>query len=1792
VINNDDQESLVNDNSPVIVRADDYGNGSERVVITRLEVADGSYKLQSAFIPRFNKKGSVYPLSLIGQFAAGSFDNTGFISFLRFGEKQSFDTFLNCTKNLSDIFPLSFLNILPRGTEIRVNGVNFRRFYYHIIPYLNSLPSIYFGNDSNTGGSTEGFQLDGKSSYQIPKIGSEAVFSLSEGVGITSGFYRNNLSGVFEVEGIAIDVWLDERMKNTSIFWIDKLEVIKHDSINPGGTPEFMTRIWNSVVGWLSFWIDASGYDTTTQSNYQIYIFENDITNGAQAQLQIISDKLEAWTGLVTKVVLYDGVDWRKPHRITIRWNHIDQSDYELTVQLDDLEPKSFNYPSGLGAALNGFSANTLQILSAAGTNIKYWGFTQSGDYFPFVYAESNKGYFLPFNINLMDGITSVTGPNRRDDEGFKNLYSTDGTKTFISGKEPLLSYPEGEFLNLQFMQKGIEVGDNPWVRFLDGSNDGFELKLEWNALERSIDDHLLDEIDAGVQQNILNYRLSQWIANDWANWWLPTMVSMQTHPKYPTIFIYNGWYNRYIYGGSELSGLITQIESILTGDPTHENIADLEYTPLTHPFCYPNNIGFYFGNALAMPEKFDKSPQRMRKPFDMVEEGFGDFKDGDNISAATSPYWVFGGVANTEFIASYFEGGMRGRLIDNNVALSSLATFTFPIPSPSTPGFYEVSFDIYIEDNGSKWAICELREGGVNRVVVQFNEATMQIQFNGNAVQAWTAATWYHVIIHQVDATQGAITVNGNYYDNGGAYYANSGGNFAGAIAEFRIEGHSIRTPSYYIDNINAHWEVYPNIDNDDFIIYPSYLGHARPIEVVGLNDQWGFRDYGKYTATPNTHPTKFWVSFFVSASYGSDESNGEIIFYDVSGSEMFYLQVKPLRSANLANPSKTLTYASDSAETTTALTLMDRSWVGWLPLTIEIDADNSKANIYMHCQLVAGDIDLNGSLEGFGWVSFLNGLLTLPAGSNSIWREEDFQSFGEGAAINGGAQWTVVAGGTTTFTATIINGDVWGRFLDGDNTATLSGVYTFATPSPATPSGANQYSIKWEKNITSLTNNGLNIRVYDTVPANGEIDMQIRAGGALWNDAGAGFVNTGYTITTVQDIELIVQFISANTFNIYEDGDLVNTGGVLTVKTAWTGTVDILEFRTLANADDCDILFDNIDASWTENVPEGSLLIDAIQWSCLDDDGKEFKDRKRCDFILPYREYINPHLSTFYNNLNGPTNDDVTPLPPSNAQPNAAYDPGDWSSNYWLYDDQNLGGGQFRHYGGIIYNWYLWRFPYCFGGDFTMTGLASDAITMSRLRHTVSDADKETSGVWEFVWGGVIDYVAGTAGGELIATFDWNPSIGAWIPVDTLQPTNYMIRLVKRDGSDIVEVKIMDDSFPVAIFNNSKELHHYKVVWGVAFIRLYIDKKLVDERDYNSGSSFFLNYLIFHTAPVGGAAQTTRLYNVVFGAQCSNESDYKEGVLDIVPGGTLEQEGATGHLITRNEGTFFLNNSKDTWNWEKSHHWKTLTLDDSGEPVLDNPRVVQNNLIEYGKDGTDYYTMLHNPVNRDYQLHTGEQVGSKNTDLETYGKFFSLFTNNFKSDFLQTTMRLFDAFTFTNGYTDDFFDFSVLGISGSIARLLSVYAIQFSQIADTKRNVLKSSLVENKTGFNLDLYFTRFGLSMPIDLPDDKLLLLSGFLSKFQYPTRDVLIEAISIGLGIPEDLVEINEKGSEAEIEIVKLSPRSDGIFSSIGWDQYFEDFINRVKVAGVTYTFIFKLFGVSSGVSGSSVVQAGP
>ena len=62
------------------------------------------------------------------------------------------------------------------------------------------------------------------------------------------------------------------------------------------------------------------------------------------------------------------------------------------------------------------------------------------------------------------------------------------------------------------------------------------------------------------------------------------------------------------------------------------------------------------------------------------------------------------------------------------------------------------------------------------------------------------------------------------------------------------------------------------------------------------------------------------------------------------------------------------------------------------------------------------------------------MHSALTLPAGAGGIWRQEDFQGFGQGVAINGlsaaGGTWTLVTAGLNTCTADWFDGDSYMLF------------------------------------------------------------------------------------------------------------------------------------------------------------------------------------------------------------------------------------------------------------------------------------------------------------------------------------------------------------------------------------------------------------------------------------------------------------------------------------------------------------------------------------------------------------------------------------------------------------------------------------------------------------------------------------------------------------------------------------------------------------------------------------------
>jgi hypothetical protein len=383
------------------------------------------------------------------------------------------------------------------------------------------------------------------------------------------------------------------------------------------------------------------------------------------------------------------------------------------------------------------------------------------------------------------------------------------------------------------------------------------------------------------------------------------------------------------------------------------------------------------------------------------------------------------------------------------------------------------------------------------------------------------------------------------------------------------------------------------------------------------------------------------------------------------------------------------------------------------------------------------------------------------------------------------------------------------------------------------------------------------------------------------------------------------------------------------------------------------------------------------------------------------------------------------------------------------------------------------------------------------------------------------------------------------------------------------------------IANFDKAKALHKYTVEWNTGFIRTKIDDKIVDYRRYAGRLPFYLDKFKAHVTSGYGLHEE---YAVMFGAQCDNESNFHEGCLDLIPGGTMENEGSTGHLISRNDGVYTLENIKDTWDWANLSFWKRLSLNASSMPVLSAARDIHDDLIEYCKTGASFYSLARNNVENYNKTHAGAQVGSKNTDLETYGKFFSLFANDHTADADKASMALFDVYTFTNGKISSTFKFSVLGLVGSLARLFGVYAVQLSEIADMQSLVHNTALVANKTGYELKLSYSSVGPKDAIDLGEERTLVANELLVRRNKPSVAEFKELLSLIFGLDEEYIRFTESESVAQVTVLIPYPQPDGLFNQLSWKQYLSNFIEKFRTLGITFIYSDFVFVKSENASG--------
>lgn len=200
-------------------------------------------------------------------------------------------------------------------------------------------------------------------------------------------------------------------------------------------------------------------------------------------------------------------------------------------------------------------------------------------------------------------------------------------------------------------------------------------------------------------------------------------------------------------------------------------------------------------------------------------------------------------------------------------------------------------------------------------------------------------------------------------------------------------------------------------------------------------------------------------------------------------------------------------------------------------------------------------------------------------------------------------------------------------------------------------------------------------------------------------------------------------------------------------------------------------------------------------------------------------------------------------------------------------------------------------------------------------------------------------------------------------------------------------------------------------------------------------------------------------------------------------------------------------------------------------------------------------------------------------NVDPEVYGKFFSLYLNDFQAE-RDAAMRLFDVYTFTNGYTDDLFQFSIIGLQGSIARLLAIPAIQLSQIRDTARWIHFSKLIENKTGLGLLRSAEEILPDYPADIGEEKMRDLMELMFKRKKPKMEDLKDFLAALYGVNKKYFAIGERESQAAVDVPIVYPRPTGIIASSGFNSFIERVTNKFKSAGITYIYVEILTAITT------------
>ena len=637
---------------PIIVRVNNFGNGNEKVITSRLRNIEGKSIFQTCFIPRFNARNSEYPFSFMKTPVNRTYDQSAVFNRIRFGEQRSADKFLACIKDIPGSIP-SDTEAFQVGSITDISeGKNFRGLYYRIATWLDSFPNIHYGLIHNEGGEVDDFPFDAFASFKMETEKSDLVFGINEGFAITSNYQWMGIS-LWAAPGAR---WGTEIVSNrgliSALARYSNYKILA--SLYGGLVQNYISFINDGTKGWISFWAlfdDVDEYRGASTPFYTFKFRDDYATAGIDVNVSFVA------------FGPYANIDITKPNRITFRWDFTDQNNPVATMQMNEAQPKDILYNGGVtwtplvSKAFNYLIFNGATNVYGVYPTVRVFGICQSGDYIPFVHPGSNRSFnTMQFSINNASEAEKNTVPITVAPTNFLQMFGPFRSSTLLNFYtqyiqfEPLaidlkhrslkLCYPDNNDMHLvcgftaigtygaSILSRNTELG----FRSADGNWEmGIWLRNSGTTVEST----------SGYPESIMRFAgISQpaKINTHWRNTYSynqtiwPSLMrhfafNIQEHPKYSGEWIENCWRERYAFAWADdtikASGSIRLDFEILRAKLTYDSgissnvpwdAGNIHMSSLIHPFVEPDNSAFYWKDPIAMPEIFQKSPRRMRK--------------------------------------------------------------------------------------------------------------------------------------------------------------------------------------------------------------------------------------------------------------------------------------------------------------------------------------------------------------------------------------------------------------------------------------------------------------------------------------------------------------------------------------------------------------------------------------------------------------------------------------------------------------------------------------------------------------------------------------------------------------------------------------------------------------------------------------------------------------------------------------------------------------------------------------------------------------------------------------------------------------------------------------------------------------------------------------------------------------------------------------------------------------------------------------------------------------------------